>query len=173
MSCTTVIAVWPGEKSGELEELRNGWGSGPVIWNDMAVRYLDMARNAYSWETDKIWPLPERMDIPEHNRAVLAMTYDNMIVLREDYARAAQCIRQYLMDFPVDEKYVNHWPRIAEIFESNPDCPAIGLHLTSVCENPFAGEWNEETEEYDQPDWSKFWSVFEWLDALTRVGEDL
>lgn len=166
MSNSTVIAVWPGEKSEEMEELNNGWGSGPVVWNDMAVRYLGMARNAYNWEIDKIWPLPKRKDIPEHNRAVLAMTYDNMIVMREDYSRAAKCIRLYLQDFPVDERYVNHWPRIAEIFEGNPDCAAIGLWLTSVCENPFAGEWNEEADQYEQPDWSKYWNVFEWLDSL-------
>ncbi|AIJ07022.1 MULTISPECIES: hypothetical protein [Edwardsiella] len=171
MSYSTVVSVWPGEKSEELEELQNAYGSGPVIWNDMAVRYLGMARNSYTWEIDKVWPLPKRMDIPEHNRAVLAMTYDNMIVVREDYARAAQCIRQYLIDFPADERYVNHWPRIAEIFESNPESPAIGLWLTSVCENPFTGEWNEDADEYDQPDWSKYWNVFEWLDAGTSKGE--
>lgn len=166
MSYTTVIAVWPGEKSEEMEELKNGHGSGPLVWGDMSQRYLPGGeRSSYMFRDKELWPLANRLDIPYHHRAVLAMTYDNMIVLREHYQRAAQCIRQYLADFPDNAIYVNHWPRIAEIFESNPDCPAIGLHLTSVCENPFSGGWNEETEEYDQPDWSKFWSVFEWLDA--------
>lgn len=169
MSYTTVIAVWPGKRSEDFEELWNGFGSGPVIWDDMAMRYLGTERHHYHSVIDNVWPLPKNLDIPEHHRAVLAMTYDNMVVMREDYSRAAQCIRQYLDDFPVDVRYVNHWPRIAEIFESNPDCPAIGLHLTSVCEGPFAGEWNEETDEYDQPDWSKFWSVFEWLDGLANA----
>jgi hypothetical protein len=165
MSSTTVISVWPGEKSEEMEELSNGWGSGPVVWNDMAMRYLGASCYGYISVIDKIWPLPKRMDIPEHNRAVLAMTFDNMIVVRDDYARAARCIRQYLSDFPVDENHVNHWPRIAEVFESTPDSPAIGLWLTSVCENPFIGEWDEDANDYGQPDWSKYWNVFEWLDA--------
>ncbi|EPC3488057.1 hypothetical protein ACRZCU_000147 [Citrobacter freundii] len=162
MSYTTVIAVWPGEKSGELKELRNSFGSAPVIWDHMANRYLG---HGWMFDNDKLWPLARRLDIPSHLRAVLAMTYDNMIVLRDDYARAAECIRQYLDEYPVGENKVNHWPAIAELFESNPDCPAIGLWCTSVCENPFAGEWNEEADEYDQPDWSKYWNVFEWLDA--------
>lgn len=162
MSYTTVIAVWPGEKSGELKELRNAFGSAPVIWDYMANRYLG---HGWMFDNDKLWPLAKRLDIPFHLRAVLAMTYDNMIVLRANYARAAECIRQYLNEYPVDENRVNHWPAIAELFESNPDCPAIGLWCTSVCENPFAGEWNEEADKYDQPDWSKYWNVFEWLDA--------
>lgn len=164
MSYTTVIHVWPGERSEESEELNNAWGSGPVIWNDMAMRYLHLPAHAYTSKIDGLWPLPMRTDIPFHHRAVLAMTYDRMYVVRENYARAADCIRQYLKDFPADDRYVNHWPRIAEVFESNPECPAIGLWLTSVCENPFRGEWNEDQDEYDQPDWSKYWNVFDWLD---------
>ena len=41
----------------------------------------------------------------------------------------------------------------------------IGLWLTSVCENPFLGEWDEEIEDYKQPDWSRYWSLFDDLDA--------
>ncbi|MFD2021173.1 hypothetical protein ACFSKS_04750 [Pseudocitrobacter faecalis] len=129
----------------------------------MAKRYL----NGSFWScADKLWPLAKRQDIPFHHRAVLAMTYDRMYVLREHYARAAESIRHYLADFPVDDERVNHWPFLAELFDSNPDCPAIGLWCTSVCENPFSGEWNEDADDYDQPDWSKYWSVFEWLDSM-------
>lgn len=165
MSYSTVIKVWPGEKSEEDEELRNGWGSGPVIWNDMAMKYLGLQAHQYMMKIDSLWPLANRLDIPYHHRAVLAMTYDRMYVKQEHYALAADCIRKYLTDFPADDKYVNHWPRIAEIFESSPECPAIGLWLTSVCENPFLGEWDEDTEDYKQPDWSRYWSLFDDLDA--------
>lgn len=166
MSYTTIVAVWPEEKSECVEELRNGHGSGPLVWGDMCIRYLpDGARSSYIFRGNELWPLVNRSDIPYHQRAVLAMTYDNMIVKREHYAKAAECIRKYLADFPDNAEYVNHWPRIAEIFEGNPDYPAIGLWLTSVCENPFAGEWNDEADEYDQPDWSKYWSLFDDLDT--------
>lgn len=166
MSCTTIIAVWPGEKSECLEELRNGFGSGPLVWGDMCQRYLPGGeRHSYMFRHQELWPLAYRQDIPYHHRAVLAMTYDRMFVKREHYGQAAHYIRQYLADFPDNTKYVNHWPRIAELFESNPDYPAIGLWLTSVCENPFNGEWNEEAGEYEQPDWSKYWSLFDNLEA--------
>ncbi|WP_447841860.1 hypothetical protein [Enterobacter hormaechei] len=118
MSYSTVIKVWPGEKSEEDEELRNGWGSGPVIWNDMAMKYLGLPAHQYMMKIDSLWPLANRLDIPYHHRAVLAMTYDRMYVKQEHYALAADCIRKYLTDFPADDKYVNHWPRIAEILKA-------------------------------------------------------
>lgn len=162
MSYTTVIHVWPGEKSEASVELRNAWGSAPVIWDNIAQHYLG---GSYWSCADRLWPLAKRQDIPFHHRAVLAMTYDRMYILREHYGRIANCIREYLRDFPVEENKVNHWPFLAELFESNPDCPAIGLWCTSVCGNPFLGEWNEEKEEYEQPDWSGYWSLFEYLDG--------
>lgn len=168
MSCTTIIAVWPGEKTEEIEELSNAWGSGPIIWGDMCERYLPGGtRHSYMDRDAELWPLANRLDIPYHHRAVLAMTYDRMFVKREHYAQAAQCIRQYLAEFHSEEKYVNHWPHIAELFESNPDYPAIGLWLTSVCENPFHGEWDEDAECYSQLDWSRYWSLFDDLEAAT------
>lgn len=163
MSTTSIIAVNLGDNSEILEELRNGYGSGPVIWNDMAMHHLSCKEHGYFSRIDEVWPLYKRQDIPLHQRAVLTMTYDNAIVKKENYAEAALHIRKYLEDFPPHENYVNHWPRIAEIFESNPDCSAIGFWLTSVCENPFVGEWNEDDDDYDKPDWDKFWSVYESL----------
>ncbi|EEN1949906.1 hypothetical protein C4O04_05105 [Salmonella enterica subsp. enterica serovar Poona] len=166
MSYTSVIYVWPGEKSDVAEELRNAWGSVPVVWDHMAKRYFGK-----SWWScmDTLWLFARRQDIPFEHRAVLAMTYDRMYVKREHYELAAQCIRQYLAQFPTNDGRVNHWPRIAEIFESNPDCPAIGLWCTSACENPFSGEWNDELGDYGQPDWSRFWSLFDWLNDGTGV----
>ncbi|WFW62035.1 hypothetical protein NFJ76_08775 [Citrobacter freundii] len=171
MSYTTVIYVWPGERSVEMGELRNAWGSGPVIWNDMAMRYVGVSRHGYMSCIDKVWPLANQSNIPFHHRAVLAMIYDRMYVLREHYQKAAECIRLYLADFPVDETLVNHWPALAELFEINPDCPAIGLWLTSVCENPFNGEWDEDNEEYKRPDWSRYWSLFDYLLEPAEEGD--
>nr|WP_249434404.1 hypothetical protein [Enterobacter bugandensis] len=131
----------------------------------MAMKYLGLPAHQYKMKIDSLWPLANRLDIPYHHRVVLDMTYDRMYVKQEHYALATDCIRKYLTDFPADDKYVNHWPRIAEIFESSPECPAIGLWLTSVCENPFLGEWDEDTEDYKQPDWSRYWNLFDDLDA--------
>ncbi|HEX7909949.1 MAG TPA: hypothetical protein VF534_17915 [Paraburkholderia sp.] len=171
MSTTDVYAVWPGERHEEIAELRNGHGSAPVVWAKMFTRYVGggfsrYPDSEYMFRTEELWPLWKRMDIPKPLRAVLAITYDHVIVTRANYTRAAADVREFLSAFPVDPERVNHWPRIAEIFESNPDCPAIGFRWTSVCEDPFNGDWNEEIEDYDPPDWSQKWDVYAALDAL-------
>lgn len=160
MSTTTVKAVWPGEKAENIEELRNSHGSAPVIWNEIAKRYLGMKDYEYSFRSEEIWPLYKRHDMPEHHRAVLMMTYDNALVIKANYKQAAADIRAFLIDFPPIPGYANHWPRIADIFDGELDCPAIGFYMTSVCEDNFRGSYNDETEEYDAPDWSVYWDAY-------------
>lgn len=160
MSHTTIMAVWPGEKADKLRTFQNSHGSAPVIWNALAMKYLGLGNFEYSLHAREVWPLYKRADMPRHQRAVLLMTYDNAIVMKEDYKQAAADIRAFLSDFPQNHEYANHWPEVAGLFESDPDCPAIGFHMTSVSENPFQGQWNEEIEDYDPPDWKWYWDAY-------------
>lgn len=173
MSYTSVYAVWIGERHEEIAELRNGNLSAPIIWGEMFSHYCDVSRerypkSAYMFRTEELWPLWKRMDIPKHHRAVLAMTYDNAYVGREHYMRAAADIRGFIANFEIPEH--THWAKIAKIFESNPNCPAIGFNWTSVNEDPFQGPYNEETEDYDQPDWECKWEMYAALDALDKAA---
>lgn len=127
----------------------------------MAARYLGCSEYGYWEKISDVWALVDRDDIPFHHKAVLAMTFDRCYVKKEHYGIAAKCLQKYLLDFPVVSGYANHWTRIYDIFSLDPDYTAIGFWMTSVSENPFIGNWNEEKDDYDQPDWSKFWSLFD------------
>lgn len=161
MSYTTVKALWPGEKHENLEELRNSWGSAPVIWGEMAERYLGVGRFGWSLKIDELWPLYRRQDIPAAMRAVLMMTFDRAYVEKKDYARAAADIEEFLRLAPQPADRANHWPRLAEIFRGDPNIPAIGLVCTSVGEDLFDGKWDEEREDYGPTDWSACWSIYD------------
>lgn len=161
MSYTTVKAVWIGERVEDLHEFRNARGSAPVVWNEMAKRYLGLRDHQYLFCCDNIWPLYRRSDVAAHHRNVLLMTYDDAIVTKANYKQAAADIRAFLVDFPPQQHFVNHWPHIASIFDSEPDCPAIGFHMTSVSEDPFAPVFDPQTNEYQQPQWSKYWDVYD------------
>ena len=160
MSTTTVKSVWPGERTEDLEELRNSHGSAPVVWNEMAKRYLGLKDFEYLRHGDEIWPIYKRADMPAHHRVVLMMTYDYAIVMKANYAQAATDIRAFLADSPLLQEYANHWPRIAQLFASEPECPAIGFHMTSVSDDPFQGKYNEEIDDYDAPDWEQYWDAY-------------
>ncbi len=172
MSRTTIKAIHPGDKTEDLEELSNSWGSGPPVWAAMAGKYLGITR-AYDhpnkgWMQldNELWDLWKRSDIPEEHRLVFMLTFDRAYVARKDYARMAASIRKFLADFPPTLGHVNHWDHIARLFESNPDIPGIGLYCTSVSSDPFHGEWNEEKDDYDPIDWSEIYDLCEQLDSL-------
>jgi hypothetical protein len=166
MSFTTVKAIWPGEKVEDLEELRNSHGSAPLIWNAFCMRYLGIESYYYaSADLDRLWGKWKDLSIPESFRAVLMMTFDHAYISKKDYQRAADDIRAFLKEFPVSSDRANHWPSIARILE-NADAPAIGFQHTSVSDDPWQGRWDEEKEEYEPPDWSKAYSIYDEIDAL-------
>lgn len=172
MSYTTVLCLTPGNTTADavtgLKELRNSHGSAPVIWDAMCQKYYGTEPHAYMYDgtMERLWPRYKDLGIPEHERAVLMMTYDRAYVSKANYERAATDIRKWLEGHPPKEGYINHWNEIAGIFESNPDCEAVGLYCTSVSENPFYGEWNEEAEDYDPIDWDSTFEIYSELDGL-------
>jgi hypothetical protein len=163
MSYATIKALWPGEKQEDLKTMRNGQGIGPPIWGELSERYLG---GRHQWLVDgrgaEVDLLYNREDVPVCLRHVLMMTFDHACVEKKDYAKAAADIREFLRISPGLVRYVNHWPDIADMFESDPDCPAIGFCLTSAGDDLFRGEWNEEKDACDPFDWDLCWSVYDY-----------
>jgi hypothetical protein len=168
MSYTTIIHVYPNEKIECGDELRNSWGSAPYVWDYLIKKYIDPSANMMRYENlDPLWKLWKRKDIPIFERSVLMLTFDRCYIAKTNYARAAADIRQFLAEHN-DIGIINHWHRIAEIFESNPDVPGIGLWCTSVSENPFDGPWDEEKESYDDPDWNDVDEIYEQINNFSE-----
>src|SRR5687767_12151161 len=114
MSYTTILHVYPGQKVECGEELKNAWGSAPYVWDWLIKEYVNPKGSMmYEKETKLMWKLWKRADIPEHQRAVLLMTFDRAYISKEHYQRAADDIRAFLRDY-LNENVVNHWFRIAE-----------------------------------------------------------
>lgn len=150
MSQSAIVTVIDGQTSETLLSLRNGHGSAPVIWNALCLRYTGQTMIALDFrnQLDRLWSLHKDVSVPRHQRAVLIMTFDRVYIPAEHYAQAAADIRAWLVDFPADEKFVNHWPEIAAFLESVPAAAAVGLWATDVDSNPFAGDWDDNAEGY-------------------------
>lgn len=174
MSRTTVKGIYPGEKTTNVMELRNSHGSAPPVWEAMAERYLNVTKSydhpnpGWMQLNDTLWDLWKRHNIPVEHRMVFMLTFDRAYVAKKDYARMAEAIRKFLVDFPPKEGCVNHWQALYNLFVSDPDIPGVGLYCTSVSDDPFNGEWNKEKEDYDPPDWSEIYDLCEQLDELEK-----
>lgn len=158
MSYSTIKAVAPGQAAEDLQELRNSHGTAPHVWKPLCEKYLG---ESWIFACDKLWPLWKDERLPLHQRAVLALTFDHAYVAKKDYARAAADIRAFFRDFPIDAKYVNHWPTIAELLESDPEHQALAFVWTSCGDDLWLGEWDEAAEDYGDIDWSKTWSLYD------------
>ena len=167
MSYTSILKIDPGVSVETMEELGNSHGSAPVVWNIFGTKYMGLKDCEYSWHTDDLWPKWKDQNIPLHHRAVLAMTFDMAYVSKQNYSRAAEDIRNFLADFPPVDKYVNHWPAIAKMYEDCPDSPAIALHHMSVGESIIT-EWDEDLEEYVPIGKDKLFEVYEELEKETK-----
>lgn len=166
MSHTTIIHIYPNEKVECGEELANSYGSAYYVWDFLLKKYIgEKANIMHDEEMEKLWKLYKRIDIPFYFRSVLMMTFDRAYVSKENYKRAANDIRAFLKYYSNGE-VINHWYRIADIFDSDPDVPGIGFWITSVSENPFHGDYDEEKEEYLPPNWNEIYEVYEKLDSL-------
>ena len=161
MSRTIVIKLWPGIGTEDLKELSNSWGFAIPVWQALSVYYFDKEMNL--GDLDYLYPLYQREDVPLAHRAVLCMTFDNAYVSRKDFALAAEHIRQYLKDFPPKARNVDHWDTIADIFDSVPDCHAIGFWATSVSDRPFLGHYNESIDDYDPFKWEGAYDIYDEL----------
>lgn len=168
MSYTTILELKQGRDPVMLTELMNSHGSAPVIWDEIGKRHLGWTQNWRLQDLEILWPLHKRKDIPFHHRAVLMMTFDNAYVKRKNFKRAAKDIRKFMQDFPKKEGKVNHWPAIADLFDKyrKKECHAIGIWHTSVTENPFLGDYDDESEVYLPIDWKKLYEIYETLEAI-------
>lgn len=168
MSSTIIKALWPGEKYKDHSVLRNSWGSAPLVWDFKSTKYIgpDAFWVSKSDSCDApLWKTVENTSAKPAHRNVMRMTFDNAIVYKKDYARAAADIRDFIADCPSNDG-ANHWPTIAELFESDPNVPAIGFHWTTVTPDPFQGKYDEATGNNEPTDWSHYWDLYAEIDRL-------
>lgn len=157
MSYTEIFGLDPKKNVVEtLSELRNSYGSAYQIWNTLGKKYLG-SFSIYNIGKD-FWDLYLSPKLLDCERFLLMSTYDNAITYRKDHPRFIMYIMEFLRANSIPKDQANHWPEIAKAIKDS-EYPAIGFYWTSVGDNPFEGEWNEEKEGYDSLDWSQFWDL--------------
>lgn len=166
------ITLKPKIEFESIEILGNSYGTGYLVWKLVAEKYMglikafDYPNKGWMQKLDELWPLYKDKKIPKAHRAVLLLTYDYAYVSKDNYHRMASDIRGFLQDFDIPSDHVNHLPRIAEIFESRPSAPYIGLYICSVAENVWHGKWNDDKDDYEPLESDKPFNVYEVLDEL-------
>jgi len=177
MSYTELYTFDKEGNAKDLGEIQNSWRGAMAIWNILDKRYLpkfipewakvtkeylvkDYYRSSDPEKIKEIWNLYKDEKISETDKIVLASTFDNVVVKKENINRLIKAFREFEGETSLSEQ--------ADMIESvvnDPDVIAIAWNQTSVmADNWVSYEWNEEKEEsicYNLNDMNKHWFLFE------------
>jgi hypothetical protein len=126
----------------EVTRMGNGFGSGPVLWTYLCKKYLG-PNSMWMMDIRKFWKEGLDKTLPADDRFLLYMTYDQALVPRAEFRRAAELLSKC----PVDGG-VNHWPEIVKMLNESADDADIlgfGFYATSVADNVW--KFQDDTEE--------------------------
>ena len=173
MSYTTMFLVTHDGELEEIAEYLNAWGSAARVWESLREQYLP-EQATFLYDTQRIWDLWRREDLPDHVRLVLLSTFDCAVIEGERLAEMAAYLRAFVSDFPTDR--VDNLPKIAgdleRLAEEKRDLLGVCFHQTSVTDDIWLS-WNEEKEEretYDFLHGERHFGVFSSLESQKKKG---
>lgn len=149
----------------------NSWGGAARVWDSIYNAYLKNPAEPYdSWlqgcrgGSTALWDLAKRIELPMFERAVHASTFDRFYVSREDFARFAADLRQFVAKYPVTDGAEDHLPAWADWIEAS-EAEAVGFYPTSVGDNP----WRTYNDEAFIPvALSEGRDTYRWLESLSQ-----
>lgn len=166
MSSTSLIEFSESVAS-ECYEYRNSWGGAARIWDALFEAYETKKHEYDNWLTasqdGRMWKIWEDERVDDSERLVYLFTCDNALVKNEDFKLLADALRHFTAKHPSNER-VCHLAAWASVLDES-KAKFMGLHATSVCENPWFG-WTGETDEsepYDVEKGDKHWFITERL----------
>ena len=138
MSCVEVYYI---DSKGDVRmfaEAHNAFGGAMLIWMAIKEKY-DIQTSFFDWAP--VWRLAGLNTTPQHERIVLAFTFDNVWVKKENIQKLIDALSQFESELPADRKGNNSTlQQLLEIFrKANSDSDVHGLcfNQTSVNGNPW------------------------------------
>lgn len=173
MSCTEIYAFRKDGNAYLYGTTHNAWRGAIAVWKAMEERHLPpyipmgfkeafpgitpevmrarfaISRTSASLNDDKgiqeIWDLYENPDIPEHERIVMATTFDYALVKRKNIPDVIDAFLKFGGETSLPEQAT-----ILEKMLHDPDIIAVGWNQTSVNGDDWgnAGGYDAEAEEH-------------------------
>ncbi len=175
MSSTSLVE-FKNDVADTCHEFSNSWGGFARIMDVLFQKYIPKTYEFDSWlqaaQDGRLWKVCRDARLSEAERIVYAFCCDNALVKKEDFPAMATALRDFTKENHVD-KGLCHLEGFAKVFDVS-DADAIGLHATSVCENPWF-TWDEESDEtvpYNISTGDKHWFVFESLEDFQPNNEE-
>ncbi len=149
---------------------QNSYGGAVRIWDSIWKKYGTPKDKYDSWmnaaDDGRLWKLwnEYECEFSKAEEMVYLFTCDFILVAKEDFQSLALALREFVLEHPA-EGVVCHLNAWADMIESS-TADAIGLHATTVTENPWC-KWDEEKDESIPYDFTKG-NKHEWLGEVMK-----
>jgi len=145
------------EENGDVvgyKKYKNSHGGAAFIWTQLYDKYLkdhNISHDSWLFGGDKLWKLSSDKSVPYFARKVLASTYDQVIIKRENLFDLVESFEKFLEVFSSSKNIVCHlfnWIEdIREIYKDN-FCQGIAFYQMSVGQDPW---WVYDNEDEGRP----------------------
>lgn len=150
MSRTTMMLIDSGGNTRDIAEFSNSWGSAAFVWDALYKKYIGGDGYLFSDENmKKVWALWKDPRLRTVEKVVLLSTFDHAIIERDKFEDAAFAFAEFEA-LHRQPNAICHMGAISQALMDNreTDCVGACFQQTSVAENPWLGEYNEDTEDY-------------------------
>ena len=164
---STSDLYWLNAKSTTwVAEFRNGWGSGPAVWDYLGLKYIEELP-AYSMADShlkKVWALATDPRLEPCERLALYMSFDKAFVPVASLLKAGELAIEF-WDLSLNGSQVNHWRAIGEALLELTKQPidrrrrGVVLNCTSV-----ADLWGQPSKAY----LAEAWPIFDAAGAFSE-----
>lgn len=163
MSYTSIIHIGRDGMANVAGELRNSHLWSPMTWNVLSMKYRGYLTSFFGTESDAdfqaLWDMHATDQLTFADNVAMQLTFDNVLVRREDFARVADALEQCYSDNSAWVAGMRGWHirGAAKAFQDallDEDVIAIGFNGTSVSDGPLLGVHEETSvtvdgEEYE------------------------
>jgi len=129
-------------------EFSNAFRGAYLVWQQMCQRYLHQDMIPLFLRDDRmqeVWDLWKDQTIPLAHRIVMASTFDNVMIRREELPRLIEAIEEYAQVFDPGT-LLEQADKLRELAQGG-DTIAVCWNATSVCANPWWCSGNDEDDE--------------------------
>jgi hypothetical protein len=143
------IIIFRNGKADSAIEMKNAWLGSAFVWTKLFDKHVTKRFKYDSWlnEPQRLWDLKDSDKLEKCEKVVLRMTFDNVLIRKEDFSRLTFFIS--LFETFHDRDGSSHLPLIRECLNKlseDESVDAIGFWGTTVCDNPWYS-WDEEKED--------------------------
>lgn len=165
MSYTTMYAVPESGEIYEVADFKNAFRSAFLAWDQLSQRYLGKGvalKMASGKGMQEVWDISKNQQVSIAHRVVMMMTFDKVMVKRENFERLASAIDEYARMFDAGT-LTEQASKIRELLQDE-TVFAVCWNQTSVSYPVWCIDTdNDEGRMYDLSRDSDHWFLFDKL----------